>query len=72
MNHESYGDFNFNCRAQYSYQRIGTRNGEYESKKTSRNYSDDFIVESGQNTKKSPEDVRENAITQIPVQTITE
>ena len=66
MEHESDSNTNCNWQAQYSHQRIGTGTGRLGNKRTSGDYPNNSIVESGQNTKKSPEDLRRLAVTQTP------
>ena len=67
MEHESDSDASYNWRARYNHYGIGTwirglgdkRSGDHP------NYS---IIEIGQNTKKSPGDLRRLAVTQTPVE----
>ena len=68
MEHES--DGNTNCRwgSRYSHQRIDTGPGGFENKRTSGDYSNYGTVEIGQNTEKSPGDLRRLAVTQTPVE----
>ena len=57
MEDESDGDINFNWPARYSNQRVGTGNGGLGNKMKSEDHPKDSIVEIGQNTKESPEDL---------------
>ena len=50
-------------RSRYNHQRIGTRTGALENKRTSGNHSNNRIVEIGQNIKKSSGDFRRLAVT---------
>ena len=58
MEHKSDDYTNCNWFSWYSYQRIGTRTGELGNERTSRDHPNYSIVEIGQNTEKSPEDLR--------------
>ena len=49
-------------------QRIGKGTGRLGNKKTSEYYPDDNIIKIGQNTEKSPGDLRRLAVTQTPVE----
>ena len=66
MEHE--GDTNYDWRARYSHQRIGTETGGLRVKRTSGDHSNYSIVEISQNTKKSPGDLTKFAVTQTPVE----
>ena len=66
MEHESDGDTNCNWYTRYSHQSSGTGTGGLGNKRTSGDYSDYSIVEIGQNTEKSPGDLR-LAVTQTQV-----
>ena len=68
MEHESDGDTNCNWRARYCHQRFGTRTGGLGNKRMSGDHPNYSIVEIGQNTKKSPGDLRRLADTQTPVE----
>ena len=68
MEHESDDDSNCNCCARYSHQRIGTGTGGLGNKRMIRDHPNYRIVEIGQNTKKSPGDLRRLAVTQTPVE----
>ena len=67
MEHESDSDTNFNWCAWYSYQRIGTGTGGLGNKTTSGDHPNDSIIKIGQNTEKSPEDLRRLAVSQTLV-----
>ena len=56
--HESGGDTNCNWRGRYNHQRILTGTGGFWNKRISGDYQNFSIVESGQNTEKSPGDLR--------------
>ena len=47
---------------------IGTGTGELRNNKTSGDYSNNSIVDIGQNTEKSPGDLSKLAVTQTPVE----
>ena len=47
--------------------RMGTRTGGLGNKRTSGDYPNYSIIENGQNTEKSPGDLRRLAVTQTPV-----
>ena len=49
--------------------RIGIGNGGFWNKRTSRDHLNNIIVEIGQNTERSPGDLRRFAVTQTPVRT---
>ena len=57
MEHENYGDTNFNRSPRYSHQRISTGTGGLRNK-TSRDHSNYSIVEISQNTEKRLEETR--------------
>ena len=67
MELESVGDTNCNWCSWYSHQRIDKGTGRPGNKKTSGDHPNDGIVVIGQNTKKSPGDSRELAVTQSQV-----
>ena len=48
-------------------QKIGTRTGVVGNKRTSGDHPNYYIIEIGQNTEKSPGDLRRLAVTQTPV-----
>ena len=58
-----------NCRwcSRYGHQKIGTRTGGLGNKRTSGDSLNYSIVEIGQNTEKSPRDLRRLAVAQTPV-----
>ena len=68
MEHESDGDTNCNWHTRYCHQRIDTRTGGLGNKRTSEDQPNYSIVEIGQNTEKSPGDLRRLAVTQAPVE----
>ena len=57
-----------NCRkcSWYSHQRFGKRTGGLESWRTSGDRPNNSIVKNGQNTEKSPGDLRRLAVNQTP------
>ena len=59
MEHEGDSDISSNWRARYSHQRIDKGSG---------GLINDSIVEIGQNTKKSPGNLRRLAVTRVPVE----
>ena len=67
MERESDGDTNCNWYTRQSHQMIGTGTGGLGNKRTSGEYSNYSTVEIGQNTEKSPGDLRRLAITQPQV-----
>ena len=67
MEHESEGYANCKYRAWYSYQRFGTMTGGLRNKRTCSGHQYNSIVEIGQNTKKSPRDMKRLAVAQTPV-----
>ena len=68
LEHESDDDTNFNWCSQYSHQRIDTRTGRLGNKKTSGDHPNNSIFEVGENTAKSPGDLRKLAVTQSSVE----
>ena len=68
MEHESDSDTNSNWCTRYSHQRIGKAAGEVGNKRTSEDHPNYSIVEIGQNSKKSPGDLRRLTVTQTPVE----
>ena len=67
MAHQGDGNTNYNWYTRNIPQRIGKETGRFENKRIrgdSLNYS---IVKIGQNTEKSPVDLRTLAVTQTPV-----
>ena len=71
MEHESDGDTNCNWRAWYSLERMGTGTGGLGKKWTSSDHPNYSILEIGQNTKKSPRDLRILTITQTSGENIS-
>ena len=67
--HESDSDTNCTC-SQYSQQRIGTRIEVLENKRASFDLPNYGFVKIGQNTEKSPGDLKKLVVTQTPVKTI--
>ena len=67
MEHESDGDINCNCCTQYSHQRIGTGTGGLGKKRTRESHLNYSIIKIGQNTEKSPGNLRRQAVTQTPM-----
>ena len=68
MEHESDGDTNCDWYAPDSHQRICTGTGGLGNKRTTGDHPKYSIVVIGQNTKKSPGDLRRLAVTQTPVE----
>ena len=58
VEHESDVYTNCNWCSWYSHQRIDTRTGGLEDKRTNRDHPNYCIIEIGQNTEKSPRDLR--------------
>ena len=71
MEHESVGDTNCNLCAWYGHQRICNGTGGLGNKKTSGDHPNDSIIKIGQNTEKSPEELRRLAVTQTPVENLS-
>ena len=67
MEHENDGDTNCNWCSRYSHQKISRRTGGLGSKRTSGDHPNNSIIKIGQNTEKSPRDLRRLAVTQSPV-----
>ena len=63
MEHKIDSDINCNWYARFSHQRIGTRTGGLGNKKTNGDHPNYSIIEIGQNTEKSPGDLRRVAVT---------
>ena len=61
-------DTSCNWHAWYCHQRIGTGTGGFGNKKTSGDHPNNSIVEIGQNTNKSPGDLRTLAVSTTPVE----
>ena len=67
VEHKSDDYISSNWCSCYSHQRIGTRTGELGNNRTGGDYPNYSIVEIGQNTAKSPGDLRKLAVTETPV-----
>ena len=67
VEHESDGDINCNWCSWYSHQRIDTRTGGFGNKRTSGDHPNYYTIEIGQNTERTPGDLRWLAVTQTPV-----
>ena len=67
VEHESDGDTNCNWCSWHSHQRIGTRTGGLENKRTSGDHLNYYIIVIAQNTEKIPGDLRRLAVTQTPL-----
>ena len=67
MEHESDADTNFNWCVWYSHQRIDKETGGLRNKRTYGYHPNDTIIKIGQNTEKSPGDLRRGGITQTLV-----
>ena len=67
MEHGSYNDTNCNWYAWYSNQKISTGTAGLGNKSTSGDCLNYTIVEIGQNTEKSPGDLKRLAVTQTSV-----
>ena len=65
--HEIDGDTNSNWCARYSHQKLGTWIGGLENKMTNWDHTNFYIIVIGQNTEKSPENLRRLAVIQTPV-----
>ena len=63
-------DTNWNWCSWYSHQRIVTRSGKIENKRTSGEYTNYSTLEIGQNTEKSSGELRRLAVTQTPVRNL--
>ena len=68
MGHESDSDTNCNSCARYNLEGIGTGTGGFGDKRTSGVHPNYSITEIGQNTEKSPGDLRRLAVTQNSVE----
>ena len=66
MEHENDGDTNCNWCPRNDPQRLGKRVGRVGNRRTNRDHPNYSIVKIGQNTEKSPGDLR-IALTQTPV-----
>ena len=67
VEHESDDYTNCDWCSWYSHQRTGSRTGGLGNKRTSGDNPNYSIVEIGQNTEKSPGDLRRLVVTQTPV-----
>ena len=67
---EGVGYTHSNWRAPYSHQRIDMQARGFGNKSTSRDHPNSSLVESGQNSEKSPGDLRRLAETQAPVKSL--
>ena len=68
MEHEGDSDSSCNWCAWYNPQRIGKETGRLGNKRTSGDQPNYSIIKIGQNTAKSPRDLRRLALTQTPVE----
>ena len=66
MEHENDDETNYNWCSQYSHQKFDTRTGGLGNNGTGGDWPNYSIVEIGQNTEKSPGDLRRHAVTQTP------
>ena len=64
IENESDGDTSYNWHARYSHQRTGRGTRRLGNKRTSGDYPNYSIIRSGLNSKKSPKDLMELAVTQ--------
>ena len=67
MEHESDDDTNCNWCACYNHQRIDNKTVGIGNKRTSADHPNISIIETVQNTEKSPGDLRRLAVTQTPL-----
>ena len=67
MVHKSDGNNNCDWCTRYSHQTISTRTGELGNKRSSGDHKNYCIFEIGQNTEKSPGDLRGLAVSKTPV-----
>ena len=67
MEHERDVDIGRKWSARYSHQSIATETGRLGNKRMSRDHSRYSIIEVGQNTEKSPGDLRTLAVTRTPL-----
>ena len=70
MEHECDGDTNCNWCTRYRHQRFCTGTGRLGKKRTSEDHPNYSIVDIGQNSKKSPLDLRRLAVTQTPMENL--
>ena len=68
MEHEDDSDTNYNWWGWYSHQKIAEGTGGLRGKRVSGYHPNDSIIEIGQNTEKSPGELRIFAFTQTPVE----
>ena len=68
MKKESDGNTSCNQYTQYSHQRIDKGTGGFRNKRASGDHPNYSFVEIGQNTKKSPGDLKRLVVTQVPVE----
>ena len=66
MEQESDGNTDCKSRTRYSHQRFSTGTGGLGNKRTRGHHSNDSIIEIGQNTVKSPGNLRNLTLTQTP------
>ena len=67
MEHESDVYTNYNWDSRYSHQRINKGTGGLGNKRMSGDHPNDYIIEIGQNTEKSPGDLRRLVVTHTSV-----
>ena len=67
MEHESDGDASSNWSTRNDPQRIGKETGRAKNRETSIDYLNYSITKVGNNTEKSPRDLRRLAVSQSPV-----
>ena len=67
MKHKSDGNTSCNWCVWKNSQRLDKETGRLKNQKASRAYPDDSIIKIGQNTEKSPGDLRRLVATQTPV-----
>ena len=68
MEHKSDGDTSYNWCTWFSHQMMNKRTGGLGVKRTNEDHSNNSIIEIGQNTKKSPGNLRKLAVTQTRVE----
>ena len=67
MKHESDGDTNFDLCSWYNHQRINKETGGLGNKRTCGDHPNYYNIEIGQNTEKSPGDLRRLVVTRTSV-----
>ena len=67
MEHEGDCDTNCNWYTRNNPQRIGKGSGKHGNKRTSREHPNSSIIKTGQNTEKSPGDLRRLVVIQTPM-----